>query len=284
MVTPSLLTGESVSAFGVFARHLNFTHAAEELHLSQPSLHAKINKLGKSLGVELYERRGRDLVLTAAGESLAGFAADTECAANQFFRRLRDQPPRLSVFAGRAMLRWVLDERISVAVKANVEVDVTEADREASLEALADGRADVIGIAADPPPAMLESLSVATVDQMLIVPRRHRLAKMRSVRLEEFVEETLILPPRGRPHRDRVERAFAEVSHSPRVVTEVDGWELIAHLASLGLGNAIVNGLVPAPKGMVAVPIADLPPIDYWLAWHSDRDHLARYLNTKGTG
>lgn len=275
-----MLSSEPLQAFGVFARHLNFTRAARELHLSQPSLHTKINKLSQSLGVDLYERRGREIALTPAGESLVVFAAETDRSASQFFRQLREYPPRLSIFAGRAMLRWVLGERITAAVRSHVEVDVTEADRESCLVALAEGRADVVGIAADPPPATLESVSVAVVDQVLLLPRQHRLAKKTSVRIEEFAEEPLVVPSRGRPHRTRIETAFATERLTPVVAAEVDGWELMAHMASLGLGAAIVNGLVPAPKGMVSVAIADLPPVEYWLAWHPERSHLAAFLQS----
>ena len=68
-VTPTL-DGESLRAFAVFAEVLNFTHAAERLHVSQPALHARIRRLADTLGVELYRREGRRLLLTHAGEQL----------------------------------------------------------------------------------------------------------------------------------------------------------------------------------------------------------------------
>ncbi len=70
MQTREAPTTESVTAFGVCSRHLNFTRAAEELHLAQPSLPAEVAKLSRSLVARLYEKVGRQLGLTQAGEDL----------------------------------------------------------------------------------------------------------------------------------------------------------------------------------------------------------------------
>ncbi len=272
------LTNNSLRSFAVFARHRNFTSAANELHISQPSLHTKIKNLGLTLDVELYERRGRGLVLTSAGEMLAKFANESETRADSFVRELQEQPTRVRLFAGRAMLRWVLDDRISDAIQKGVEVDVVESNREAALAALADGLADVAGLAADAPPSMLCSQSIARVDQVLIVSKKHPLAKRRSVRIEEIAGLPLVLPSAGRPHRQRIESAFTKQQLTPVVAAAVDGWDLMSHMASLGLGATIVNGLVPTPKGMAAVKVKDLPSIEYWLAWRPERDEVARSL------
>ena len=58
-------------AFAVFAEHLNFTRAAEALNITQPALHTRIRRLTEDVGVTLYARRGRSLVLTSAGRELA---------------------------------------------------------------------------------------------------------------------------------------------------------------------------------------------------------------------
>ena len=50
------LTADAMTAFAVFSRHLNFTRAAEELHIAQPSLHAKVAKLSRALEAQLYEK------------------------------------------------------------------------------------------------------------------------------------------------------------------------------------------------------------------------------------
>ena len=46
MTAQEMLTADGLRSFAIFAEHLNFTHAAEALHITQPSLHAKIGKTG----------------------------------------------------------------------------------------------------------------------------------------------------------------------------------------------------------------------------------------------
>lgn len=65
---PSL---DSLRAFESAARHLSFTKAGEELHVTQSALSHRINALEDELGVKLFRRLTRKLELTPAGETLA---------------------------------------------------------------------------------------------------------------------------------------------------------------------------------------------------------------------
>ncbi|HBQ14955.1 MAG TPA: transcriptional regulator, partial [Myxococcales bacterium] len=80
-MTPNL---EWLRAFVVFAEHLNFTRAAEALHLSQPALHVQVKKLGEQLEVTLYERRGRALVLTDEGREVLAFGRELLARCERF--------------------------------------------------------------------------------------------------------------------------------------------------------------------------------------------------------
>lgn len=65
---PSL---DSLRAFEVAARHLNFTRAADELHVTQSALSHRIKALEDELGVQLFRRLTRKLELTPEGTALA---------------------------------------------------------------------------------------------------------------------------------------------------------------------------------------------------------------------
>ena len=278
MVDYRSLTNDSLESFATFARHRNFTHAAAELHIAQPSLHAKINKLSKELGVSLYERSGRELFLTSEGEMLQQFSIDASKRSEDFLQSLRDRPSKVVLFAGRGMLRWVLSENIRDAVRTNVVVDVNEASRSEALVALEDGRADVIGIAGDRPRLDFDAHEVLRCPQVALLPSRHRLSSERSITLADLANEPLVVPSAGRPHRLELDRVFAESGVEPKVMAEVDGWDLMAHMAALGLGVAIVNGVVPIPQRMKAVPVSDLPTVGYWLVWRPTRPGPALLL------
>jgi len=57
-----------LEVFLALVNHLNFTHAAQEIHLSQPSVSVRIRRLQEELGVKLFEQIGKKIVLTEAGQ------------------------------------------------------------------------------------------------------------------------------------------------------------------------------------------------------------------------
>jgi DNA-binding transcriptional LysR family regulator len=60
---------DALRGFDAAARHLSFTRAASELHLTQSAMSRQIKSLEEALGVALFERRHRALLLTAAGQA-----------------------------------------------------------------------------------------------------------------------------------------------------------------------------------------------------------------------
>ncbi|NUT33514.1 MAG: LysR family transcriptional regulator substrate-binding protein, partial [Hamadaea sp.] len=102
----------------------------------------------------------------------------------------------------------------------------------------------------------------------------HRLARRR-VALRDLDGLDLVVPPADRPHRRALDRALHDAGVTWQPVAEADGWDLLAHLASLGLGAAVVNGCVAIPEGLVAVPVAELPKVRYWAAWRAQREQPA---------
>ncbi|MFK3979637.1 LysR family transcriptional regulator [Micromonospora sp. NPDC050397] len=277
MTGRDLLEADAVRAFAVFAEHRNFTTAAAALHLSQPSLHVKIRKLATALGTDLYERDGRRLVLTAAGERLATFALDARRRVDEFLRELHQDPtPTLAVAAGRGALRWVISEPIRHIGRQGRRVQVITADRDTALTALSTGQADLAIVAHDPPPPRFEAIQIAAYPQVLITDDQHPLATRADVGLIDLDGLDLVVPPAGRPHRRALDRALLDAGVSWQVAAEVDGWDLLVHLATMGIGATVVNGCVQLPAGLHAVPIKGLPTIRYWAAWRPQRHGAVR--------
>src|SRR6266540_7263669 len=105
------LVDDDLEAFAVFAEHRNFTHAARELHVSQPALHVRIRKLERALGQSLYVRQGRLLLLTPDGESLAAFANETRRRAADFLSSVGTSQRRPIVLAaGSGAYRYLLGD------------------------------------------------------------------------------------------------------------------------------------------------------------------------------
>jgi DNA-binding transcriptional LysR family regulator len=271
MKASALLESDTLNAFTVFAEHRNFTTAAAQLHISQPSLHVKISKLSAALGVALYERTGRTLVLTRAGEQLAAYAQDARRGLQDFLTQLDSGDQEITIAAGRGTLRWVIGGRIRRLTERGDRVRILAADRDKSLDALGTGQADVAVVAYDPPGRQFAEREIAAYPQLLVIGAGHPLATRKRLRLSDLAGLDLVVPPAHRPHRRSLERALLDAGVSWQPVAESDGWDLLVHFASLGIGATVVNGCVGLPDGLVGIPISDLPRVRYWAAWRKQR-------------
>jgi DNA-binding transcriptional LysR family regulator len=133
----------------------------------------------------------------------------------------------------------------------------------ALVEALLEHRIDAGVTRWLAPVVGIEAVPWVQVGLAVMLPGGHRLADQRSVSLDDLADEALILPPEGRPHRVRVETAFAARGIRPRVEAEVDGWDLQRLFVSAGLGLAIVNDYCPAPEGGTARRLEGFDPLSW---------------------
>lgn len=96
LMTRPLPTLDLVRGFDAAARHLSFTKAAEEIFLTQSAVSRQIKTLEEQLGVALFQRRHRALVLTEAGRNFHQAATDA-------LRLLHDAAARIRGGGGRRL-------------------------------------------------------------------------------------------------------------------------------------------------------------------------------------
>ena len=87
--------------FLAVAEHRGFTRAATALHVSQPALSQQIRQLEESLGAQLFDRSGRHIQLTDAGEAWLGYAKNALRSLEEGKRAIHDVED-LSLVAYRA--------------------------------------------------------------------------------------------------------------------------------------------------------------------------------------
>jgi LysR family transcriptional regulator, glycine cleavage system transcriptional activator len=113
-------------AFEAAARNLSFTRAAEELFLTQSAVSRQIQTLEESLGVKLFERRPRALLLTEAGQTLYRVAQEVLERVQESTRKLRGaaevRAVTVTTTAGLAAL-WLIP-RLARFTQAHPGVDV----------------------------------------------------------------------------------------------------------------------------------------------------------------
>ncbi len=263
-----MLSSTWLDSFVVFAEFVNFTHAARVLHLSQPALYLQITKLAEEVGVPLYRRVGHKLELTAAGVELAAFAREAGERSRRLVEELRTghshQPVTLA--AGSGAFLYLLGPAIKeFRRRCAARLVLLQRERVGTLDAVRTGAAHLGVAPLDSAPAGLESERLISVPQVLVVPARHRLARRRTVHLTDLADEALVVPPEGQPQRSTLAQALGAAGVPWQVAVEATGWNLVLRFVELGLGLTVVNGCCKLPRGLVARPLKELPPITYFL-------------------
>lgn len=256
---------EQLLSFVVFAETLNFTRAAERLHISQPALHVQIRKLGEHVGRPLYRREGRALVLTPEGLRLAVFGREVSERGRAVLAEVRGGPAGGPVVlaAGTGALHYLLGPALRRFPKKTWPLRVLALSGPDAVRAVQEARAHAAIVAGDIPDGLWSNI-LREVGQHVIVPAGHHLARQRAIKPADLAGEDIIVAPPGSPHRVLVDHALAGVSWTPAV--EVTGWALMLELARDGLGVTIVNDFCPAPRGMVAIPLKGAPGVTYrWI-------------------
>ena len=139
------------------------------------------------------------------------------------------------------------------------------ANREQALQAVREGRAHLGYALLEALPDDLLAVSLSTVGQMLVLPRRHPLALRKSLRLKDLAGSALIVPPEGRPHRTVLSQMLQSQGVPWSVAVEASGWELMIRFAQTGIGLAVVNACCRLPRELKGVPLPELPRQHYHL-------------------
>lgn len=264
-----ILDAELLGAFVTFSETLNFTHAARQLHLSQPALFERIRRLSQILETPLYERSGRALRLTEQGQRVAAFARESLRRTDGFLRELRGQAAQKAVTlaAGEGAFLYALGPALSRYARGGGALNLLTLGATSAAEAVRTGQADLAFTILDVPPPGLLAEEILRVPMCAAIPARHPLARRTKIRLEDLEGARLILPPTGRLYRDLVARFAAKGGADLEPPLEADGWPLMMAFVKAGLGVAIVNGSCAPPAGVRLFPVKELGTVAYRLLW-----------------
>jgi DNA-binding transcriptional LysR family regulator len=208
------------------ADHGTMTSAAQALYVAQPALSRAVRELERELGVELFARSGRGVVLTSAGEKVvwhARIALDAVDSIEELSTargngrgvelRIAATPTLEPELTGRLLPEFARDQP---AVRVRV---VRCQGRDAVSAALREGRAD-LAVADLPVPGDLAAHPFEEREVVLVSPP--------GLRLREPVPPTaldgmrLVLPARGGLRRAEVDAMLARIGATPVAAVESD--------------------------------------------------------------
>ncbi|MFM0435578.1 LysR family transcriptional regulator [Paraburkholderia strydomiana] len=247
------MTPDQLITFAAVAEHLNISRAAVALHLSQPAVSGQLRQLQDEFGEPLYQREGRGVRLTPAGEQLASYAArlrDTWRQAHAYRDALRGlEQGTLRIGATTTPASYLLPYLIADFHRRYPEVALHTADGNTTDIVGALGSVDIAliegPVGADLPPDT--AVHAWREDEIVaIMPRAHPLAASASgagVDLAALGAEPLIVREAGSGVRQIVERAFARAGVPMRVALEIAGVEGVKEAVRAGMGIGFVSAM-----------------------------------------
>ncbi|MFM0527012.1 LysR family transcriptional regulator [Paraburkholderia strydomiana] len=247
------MTPDQLITFAAVAEHLNISRAAVALHLSQPAVSGQLRQLQAEFGEPLYQREGRGVRLTPAGEQLASYAArlrDTWRQAHAYRDALRGlEQGTLRIGATTTPASYLLPYLIADFHRRYPDVALHTADGNTTDIVGALGSVDIAliegPVGADLPPDT--AVHAWREDEIVaIMPRAHSLAASASgagVDLAALGAEPLIVREAGSGVRQIVERAFARAGVPMRVALEIAGVEGVKEAVRAGMGIGFVSAM-----------------------------------------
>ncbi|MFD8338250.1 LysR family transcriptional regulator [Streptomyces solisilvae] len=241
----------------------SFTRAAETLFLAQPSLSVQIRKLEKELGVALFERLGRRVALTAAGEEFLAYilpALSNLERARERAAEVRDlRRGKLAVgvlpSVGTALLPRVLADYRS----AYPDIDIRLIEHNVSVEFERMVQAGDLDLAVVRVPWGCPGITGRTLIQepmVAMLAPGHRLADRRAIDIADLADDEFVATHPGTGLRMLLDAVTRRHGFEPRVTVEVEQLSVLCGMVRSGVGVSVVPRLV-ASGYPVTVPSAD---------------------------
>ena len=235
-----------LKVFEAVARNLSFTRAAEELHLTQPTVSIQLKQLNDIVGLPLLEQIGKRIHLTDAGGELLKVCHDIFEGLSRFEMLVSDMK---GVKAGKLRLAVITTAKYFVPRLLGpfcqrypgIDVSLKVTNRERVLQRMADNQDDLY-VLGQPPEHMEVELEPFLENPLVVLAARsHPLTAEKHIPLSRLVEEPFLMREAGSGTRLATERFFGEHGLKLKVRMELGSNEAIKQAVAGGLGIAVLS-------------------------------------------
>lgn len=229
------------------AKHLNFTKAANALHISQPSLSKTIKNMEEELGVPLFYRAFRQLELTDAGKALLHNAKKVLLAYEQLTSELNDVMElkkgeiRIGIppIIGAAFCSNIISHYIDLFPLINVTL--TEVGTKKIKDGIDDSSIDVGFVCNNPHYYKgVESIKILKDPLMLVAHQSHPLSRRKSITLKDLENESFIMYRQDFSLYDSIIERCQTNGFFPNIVCESSQKDFIIEMVEAKLGIALL--------------------------------------------
>jgi DNA-binding transcriptional LysR family regulator len=267
--------------FRTVATYLSFNQAAEQLNYAQSSVSAQIHALEEELCVSLFDRLGRGIRLTEAGERLLQYAEkilDLADESRSEIAETRETQGALTIRVPESSGIWRLSQVIGryVGRYPAVRLDFTTCAHETLQKALRKGITDLAFL-------LTESLQVADLDTevlgfesiVMVASPDHPLARRRTVHSRDLAGEVLLLSRVDCSYRLTLERLLAEAGIVPQNVHTFHSVEILKRCAMNGSGITVLPQIAVADDlaagRLVRLKWRDAFEVALLMIWYRER-------------
>jgi len=229
------------------AKHLNYTRAGDEVHLSQPSVSVRVRQLEAELEVKLFEQLGKKVALTNAGLLLVPYARRVMAAVEDARHAIQDlqglQHGSLRIGASTTPGMYIIPKIIARFKESYPRIDIHLFIKDTrEIEAGVIRNVFDFGfvgghLAGDE----VDVLPWMTDELVLIAPPTHALAKKKTVRKEDLGKERFILRESGSATRATIIDHLQKWELNLQTIMEMENPESLKKAVQSGLGVAFIS-------------------------------------------
>jgi LysR family transcriptional regulator, low CO2-responsive transcriptional regulator len=277
-------TLRQLKVFETAARHLSFSRAAEELHLTQPAVSTQIKMLQQHAGAPLFEQLGKKVYLTPAGTDLLRYSR----AIIELFRQAGEAMAARQgvsggtlnvavISAGDYFFPQLLAEfsRDVPGVKLNLGVF----NREQLLQQLADNLTDLAVMVR--PPREIDTVHEAFAPHpyVIVAPPDHPLARRRRIPMSTLLRERWLTRERGSDTWNSMEDGLGANLHKLQIAMEIRSTETIKQAVIAGMGLSFLSAHTIARElaagHLKVLDVVGFPVMLQWYVVHLRQKVLA---------
>ncbi len=259
---------DQLKGFFHVAKLKSFTRAAGKMYLTQPAISLQIKALEKELGEKLFERTGRRVSLTMAGEVLFRLAEEIVTKLDEIrcvIGELHDlERGRCVLGTSDTTSLYFIPELIKEYREAHPKIELQVRNRisQEVVRLVLDCEVDLGIVTLPVEEPRLTVVPLFKHPLACVVASAHPLSNRRSIRASDLRGEPMVALERNSTTRRRIDAYLAASGVQPRTAIELSSFETIKKFVAIGLGVAIVpeRAATSASDGIRTVRFAKSPP------------------------
>jgi DNA-binding transcriptional LysR family regulator len=280
MTSDTDVTTHQLECFVAVAEQQHFTHAAEHLHVAQPSISSQVRRLEEILGTALFYRGPGPVSLTDAGKELLPLARRVLSDLAEFMHAASEveglRRGHVAIGAtpslGATLLPAVLT-RFHLE-HPGVSLAVTERASQDLMEGLESGVLDLaLGVMPSRQPTF-ERVLLAIEELVVVTAVDHELGGRRRITISDLRDVPMIMFHEGYELRSTTRAAFDQAGFAPSVALEGVEMGSVLSMVAAGLGAAIVPSIVAAGRADLHVLRLHSPRLEREIALMRRQNHV----------